>query len=92
MVPMGPPSRPDKVSALIPRWSTNFDSHVRHPAVCLPLCQVFIYVGLDHTFTFDVGLSDRTEIILELLCAGFPELLSNLVYGGLVMRPLYCPR
>ena len=28
----------------------------------------------------------------SVLRSHFEELLSNLVYGGLVMRPLYCPR
>ena len=33
-----------------------------------------------------IGLGDESEP------PKWRELLSNLVYGGLVMRPLYCPR
>ena len=44
--------------------------------------------GLDHVRFLarlvELELIDRERRLVELL--------SNLVYGGLVMRPLYCPR
>ena len=72
MLPVGPAARPDKVPTLVPRWSTDFDPHVGHPAVGLPLHQVFSNVAFDDPFAFEVGFGHRAEIVLELPCTGFP--------------------